>query len=255
MTTYVEIAVNVPNISKIFHYHLPSELEGKVGSGHLVTVPFGRQTVQGIVLDIVEGPTIPKTKPVLELLDPDPVLTEAQKTLAYYISEQTLAPLAICINLMLPPGLGQMADTVYQSGITRDHFATGTQQGSLKLTDAQWRLLTLLIDRGPLRGRQIDRALPYKNWKATAEALKRRGLVTSQPFLNAPTVRPGHITYLSSRSKSRGCTMDICREWGEFGGFEEISSDGSDIFGRERGTTRSSGPVDLSTQFTAGIDR
>jgi primosomal protein N' (replication factor Y) len=210
MTTYVEIAVNVPNISKTFHYHLPPELEGQVGPGHLVTIPFGRQTVQGIVLDIVEDPSIPKTKPILALLDPDPVLTDAQRKLACYISDQTLAPLAICINLMLPPGLGQVADTVYQSGITKDHFATGTQQGTLKLTDAQWRLLTLLIDRGSLRGRQIDRALPYKNWKATAEALKRRGLIATQPFLNAPTVRPKMVrtAQLACSSESIEAQMD-----------------------------------------------
>jgi primosomal protein N' (replication factor Y) len=91
---------------------------------------------------------------------------------------------------MLPPGLSQMADTLYTPGITKEQMATGTNQGTLKITDAQWRLLTLLIDRGPLRGRQVDRALPRKNWKSTAEALKRRGLVLTQPVLQAPTVKP-----------------------------------------------------------------
>ena len=29
MTTYVEVAVNVPQVSGTFHYHLPPELEGR----------------------------------------------------------------------------------------------------------------------------------------------------------------------------------------------------------------------------------
>jgi len=190
MPVFVEVAVNVSHIDKTFHYHLPPEFEGQIDTGHLVTVPFGRQTVQGIVLDLADDSTVPQTKPVLELLDPEPVLTQSQIDLAQFLADSTLSNLAASLSLMLPPGLSQMADTRYQSGITKDQLGTSTQQGKLNLTDAQWRLIKLLIDRGPLRGRQIDRALPRKNWKSTAEALKRRGLVVSQPVLQTPTVKP-----------------------------------------------------------------
>ena len=190
MTSFVEVAVNVSTLSKTFHYHLPPSLEGEVGPGHLVTVPFGSQVVQAVVLDAIASTSISKTKGVIELLDPEPVLTEAQINLAATLSQHSLSSLASCINLMLPPGLGQLADTLYVAGINKDQMVAGTQSGSIKLSDAQWRLLTLLIDRGPLRGRQIDRALPRKNWKSTAQALKRQALVTSQPVLNPPTVKP-----------------------------------------------------------------
>ena len=79
-----------------------------------MTIPFGRQTVQGVVLDTVDDPTVPKTKPVLDVLDPEPVVTRSQIELAKYLSEISLTPLAACISLMLPPGLSQTADTLYQ---------------------------------------------------------------------------------------------------------------------------------------------
>jgi primosomal protein N' (replication factor Y) len=200
MTTYLEIAVNVPQVSGTFHYHLPPELDGQVDIGYLVTIPFGKQTVQGVVLKIVDDPTVPQTKPVLEVLDPDPVVTQPQIELAKHLSEISLTPLAACIALMLPPGLSQTADTLYaltasgrqisDRGLTN----TGSDSSSLahlpSLTDAQKRFLTLLAERGPLRGRQIDRALPKRNWKATAGALKRKGQVTSEPILQEPKVRP-----------------------------------------------------------------
>ena len=47
---FVEIAVNVPRVSGVFHYHLPPELEGRLEPGHLVLVSFGEQVVQGVVL-------------------------------------------------------------------------------------------------------------------------------------------------------------------------------------------------------------
>ncbi len=207
MTVFVEVAVNVSHVSKSFHYHLPPELEGQIDMGHLVTVPFGRQTVQGVVLDVLQDSTVPRTKPVLEVLDPEPVLTSAQIELAYNLSRQTLSPLASCISIMLPPGLSQLSDTLYESGITKEQLTFGSQQSTIILSDAQWRLITLLIDRGPLRGRQIDRALPRKNWKSTAEALKRRGLINTKPVLQTPTVKPKLI-----RTVQLACSVEEAEE-------------------------------------------
>ncbi len=202
MTTYLEISVNVPQVSGTFHYHLPPELDDLIDIGFLVTIPFGRQTVQGVVLAIVDDPTVPKTKPVLEVLDPEPVVTRSQIELAKHLSEISLTPLAACIALMLPPGLSQTADTLYQlteAGKLGGWIVEGEENGRTqdqgadrlpKVTDAQERFLNMLAERGPLRGRQIERVLPKRNWKATAGALKRKGWVTSEPVLQAPKVRP-----------------------------------------------------------------
>ena len=52
-TLYVEVAVNVPQVSGLFHYQVPPELAGQVVPGSLVIVPFGQRQVQGIVLRLV----------------------------------------------------------------------------------------------------------------------------------------------------------------------------------------------------------
>jgi primosomal protein N' (replication factor Y) len=97
MPTYLEIAVNIPQVSGVFHYHLPDELEGKVHPGHLVAVPFGKQHVQGVVLRQVEFPAVEETRPVLALIDPQVALTPSQLALAEYLTESTLAPLSTSI--------------------------------------------------------------------------------------------------------------------------------------------------------------
>ncbi|HLE73240.1 MAG TPA: hypothetical protein VI688_03240, partial [Anaerolineales bacterium] len=104
MPTYVEIAVNVPQVSGVFHYHLPLELEDHVRPGHLVEVPFGKQRVQGVVLRKVDQPAVAETRPVSGLIDPDVVLTSSQLALAEYMSKSAVAPLSTCVNLMLPVG-------------------------------------------------------------------------------------------------------------------------------------------------------
>ena len=180
MTTFVEVALNIPGKIGRFDYHLPGELEGKIFPGSLVVVPFGRQRLQAVVTRRVEQPSVPETRPVESLLDPRPVLTAAQLKLAEWLASETLAPLGACVELMLPPGMSQQGDSQYA--------LTDMRIGELELDKPQQRLVDLLTERGPLRGRQIEAALPRRNWRNSAQALVRKGLVTSQPVLPEPEV-------------------------------------------------------------------
>lgn len=184
---YLRIAVHVPQVSGTFDYHLPPELEGQVQPGCLVTVPFGQQTVQGLVIGEIDTPAVPDTRPVESLLDPAPAVTPAQIALAHHLAEITLAPLAACLALMLPPGLAQLSDTLYTLVELPPHNAPPP------LTPLQAQISKLLRERGPLRGRQLERAFPRKNWRASMLGLTRRGIVSSRPVLPPPTVRPRRI--------------------------------------------------------------
>jgi len=150
--------------------------------GHLVTVPFGKQTVQGVVLELVAEPSVPETKPILNLVDPLPALTAAQIALAQWLARETLSPLAACIGLMLPVGLAQQADTQYSVSSLQLQITGETGQ-------VQKRLLELLSARGPLRGRQIDRHFKNVDWRKTAHYLVRTGMLTSQSILPPISVR------------------------------------------------------------------
>ena len=180
MPAYVEVAVNVPQVSGEFHYHLPDHLEGQVRIGQLVQVPFGHQTVQGIITGFVDRPEVAETRPVSEIIDPAAVLTETQIQFANRLAESTLSSLSACIGLMLPPGIAQQADVLY----------TALSNQYTGLTKAQVRVLNLLNKRGPMRGQQLDRSLSRMNWRAAARALVQKGLVRSERVLPAPKVRP-----------------------------------------------------------------
>jgi primosomal protein N' (replication factor Y) len=184
---YARVAVNVPTITGIFDYHLPPELDGRVAAGHLVTVPFGKQTVQGVVLELSASPSVSETKPVLSLLDPLPALTVAQIALARWMADYYLSPLAAMVNLMLPVGLAKQADVQY--AVSSKQLLVNDQEAS----QVQKRLLELLEARGSLRGRQIDRHFKNVDWRKTAQFLVRRGILASQSILPSPSVRPKFV--------------------------------------------------------------
>ncbi len=187
-SSFARIAVNVPTLSGVFDYHLPPELEGKIGAGHLVTVPFGKQTVQGVVLELVSQPSVAETKSILNLLDPLPALTAAQIELARWMAEHFLSPLAAMVNLMLPAGLSQQADVCYA---LRDDRPQTTDDGPSSIVHR--RLVDLLREKGSLRGRQIDRHFAKVDWRKTAQYLVRTGALTSQSVLMPPSVRPKFV--------------------------------------------------------------
>lgn len=185
MPEYVEVAVNVPGVSGVYDYHLPPELAGRALPGQLVEVPFGHQQVQGVLLRTVPFPQVAKTKAVTALLSTDVSLLPYQIELAKEIAAQTLSPLSVCISLMLPAGISQLADTIYT--------LSNPPPAKSELNPSEALLAAKLAARGPLRGRQIDRALPRRNWRNAASGMKRKGWLTTEPILPPPRVRPRYI--------------------------------------------------------------
>lgn len=188
MTTFAQIVVNVPAVSGIFDYAIPESLEGLIGIGHLVIIPFGNKSVQGVVFRFVDRPSVQTVKEVLELVDPLPVLTGPQIALAEAMAESTLSPLAAIVGLFLPVGVGQEADTLYQI-IESGRWMIDDSQ----LSAVQRRLLELLSERGPLRGRQIDSHFRKVEWRNSATALVRKGVLSAKSILPPPRVRSKYV--------------------------------------------------------------
>ncbi|MEB2333091.1 MAG: primosomal protein N' [Anaerolineaceae bacterium] len=195
MSSFVQIVVNVPAIVGIFDYAVPESLAGRVGVGHLIIVPFGKQTAQGVVLRFIHQPSVRDVKDVIELVDPEPVLTQAQIALAEAMAESTLAPLAAVVGLFLPVGLSQQVDTMYELRITNyesqiDSKSISPKTQRLTIED---RLLNLLRTRGSLRGRQIDAHFAKVDWRKTAGFLVRKGVLSARSVLPPPRVRSKFI--------------------------------------------------------------
>ncbi len=187
MPIFIQLAVNVPSIAGVFDYSVPESLAGRVGVGQLVTAPFGKQIVQGVILRFIDQPSVPQTKEILELVDSQPVLTSAQIALAESLAESTLSPLAPVVELFLPPGLNQQVDTLFE---IRE---SNIELSNIELSSIASRILKLLHERGPLRGRQIDHHIAKVDWRKSAQYLVKRGILSSRSVLPPARVRPKFV--------------------------------------------------------------
>ena len=190
---YAEVALNVP-ARKSFDYHIPAELTGKVKPGALARVEFGVAMQPALVLSLRAETNIPETKPIIELLDPEPVLSPPYLALARWLSETCLAPIGACVWLMLPPGFTGKSDRLYRlrpAALTEEP----PQQFSLPGADPDadlplpQALLEYLRDKGEKRSRQLKRAFPKQAVEQALALLEGAGLATSESVLAPPAAR------------------------------------------------------------------
>jgi len=95
-----------------FSYRVPEEL-ADLAPGEAVLVEFGRRQALAVVLG--EGVAVEgiDTKPILDRVRADgPLLPELSMRLATWISGHYLAPPAITLRAMLPPGLLERLELV-----------------------------------------------------------------------------------------------------------------------------------------------
>ncbi|MEJ2751250.1 MAG: hypothetical protein P8169_00965, partial [Chloroflexota bacterium] len=74
---YAELVINIEAaLDGTFHYHVPRDLGPQLRVGHLVEVEFGRRLAQGIIINLSESSPVAETKPIVALVEPEPVVAQ-----------------------------------------------------------------------------------------------------------------------------------------------------------------------------------
>ena len=119
---YINVILPLP-LDGVFTYSVPPEMERQVVVGCRVLVPFGRnKTYVGIIASThgdcplcEEGaqrpdnrgtvPSVLQIKPILQILDPSPILLDSQLRLWQWMADYYLSPIGEVYKAALPAGL------------------------------------------------------------------------------------------------------------------------------------------------------
>lgn len=106
---YAEVIVDVAAypIDRPFDYSVPASFQPLIESGCRVKVPFGNRQVLGFVTAIKNETDVPpeKQKPIGELLDIEPALTQELLALTKWMKRHTLCYEIDALQVMLPSAL------------------------------------------------------------------------------------------------------------------------------------------------------
>jgi primosomal protein N' (replication factor Y) len=184
---YAEVSVNSPVAQRrTFSYAIPSGLD--VRAGQAVLVPFGEKVLQGIVLELSPFPAVEDTREILELIESEPILSQAHILLARWISEYYLSPLFDAVALMLTPGFERKAITFIT--LARPDIDVSS------LDDDQKRVIDLSPWQGRVELRKIEKALGKKKAAAVVPQMVRQGLLTRSYELAPVRIKPKTEIYI-----------------------------------------------------------
>ena len=99
--------IGVKAVDQTFSYHVPKLLENNIKIGVRVRIPFGNMILDGFVLGISDNSSYDnsKIKDIINVIDKEPVLNKEMLLLGKYMSDNLLAFLSSCYQVMLPKAL------------------------------------------------------------------------------------------------------------------------------------------------------
>ncbi len=131
-------------IDKTFTYKIKKEQESSIKIGMRVTVPFGKQILEGFVMDIRKYNQEEDLKEVINLVDNFPILNDELLKLGKYISNMTLSSLMSSYSAMLPKALKAKKKVnmsiIYDSYISLNNINID----NIKFNESQKQIINLL---------------------------------------------------------------------------------------------------------------
>jgi primosomal protein N' (replication factor Y) len=103
-TTYIAVAVTLP-LHPVYTYSVPENLVALAVAGKRVLVPFGRRRITGYICGPGQPDETHAIRPILDILDEDPLFPESMLSFFQWASEYYMHPLGEVIKTALPGGL------------------------------------------------------------------------------------------------------------------------------------------------------
>lgn len=183
---YAEVAVNstFPH-RQTFSYSVPDGIDAVVG--HAVYVPFGRLTLQGVIVEVHTTPVFSepeKIRAIRSIIGKRPLLDADRIALARWIAGYYIAPIFDAVALMLPPGFERKPLTTIYPLVDADEIE------GLDLSPRQREVLDTVVASGRLELDTLRTRLAFGGADAALTQLERRGFIARQYDLARPRIGP-----------------------------------------------------------------
>jgi primosomal protein N' (replication factor Y) len=218
------VALDMP-LRRLFDYLPPGELSpgAPIEAGTRVRVPFGRQRLIGVIMENAQDSDVPadRLKPILEVLDANPVLDGAALALLRWAAEYYHHPIGEVLAAALPKALRLGAGVI----ATEERWTVTTDglqayaRGEPRRAPKQRELLVHLVGNDGATADLLGEQIP--NWRDAARSLAARGWVAS---LETPVVTNGQSVGVRAlgpdlADEQRVAVEGVAASLGRFGAF------------------------------------
>ena len=205
---FAEVAVDAPaGYDRTFSYSIPQSLA--LRPGHLVQVPFGSRSLQGVVISLEAVPQVPQTRDILSITSQEPLLTDTHLKLARWISQYYMCSLFDAAAVMLPPG-GRARQKTY---LTLSPDVTESDIEELSITALQQKILDGLRKRGKVEQERVIKALG-EGARASIGRLVDKGILVRSAQRNPAAIGPKFSQQIRLAANARQAMEEWLRDDG-----------------------------------------
>lgn len=190
----VDVAVALP-VDGTFTYTVPVALKDTVSAGKRVLVPFGKRRVTGFVIGECRSDERYQIKPVLDVIDDDPLFTPAMMAFFRWVADYYMYPLGEVIKQALPTGMVTSERTklaITEAGL-----------GAVKTGPAGKAEMAVLasLTEGPQFRQQLKKRLGREVPYALMHRLVHKGWIEKETVLKGGSPRTRFVRFVSATSK------------------------------------------------------
>lgn len=169
---FAEIILPLPLYST-FTYEIPEELRDEIQIGSRVLVQFGKKKYYTGLVDAINsyGPENIDPKPIMAMLDAEPVVRYPQVKLWKWMSEYYLCSLGEVYKAAMPTGLKPESETFIS------YMENWELEGSTALSDYEALVLQYLQEKKRVRISDIENELKIKGVARIINSLLEKGCV------------------------------------------------------------------------------
>jgi primosomal protein N' (replication factor Y) (superfamily II helicase) len=170
---FAEVIIDMVSnaVDRPFHYSIPPELQGKLISGQMVTIPLGNRSCRGYVLRLLRETSVKPLRDITSIIEMEPVLTGEQLALAHWLSMRCYCRLIDALHAMVPASFRKGK----QPGSVQIVEATeAAVQADLSRAPAQREAMQVITGKGPVPRSELVR---HGISSQTISALEKKGLI------------------------------------------------------------------------------
>jgi len=168
---FIEVAVALP-VYHTFTYSAPESFRASIAVGKRVLVPFGRRRVTGYIIDQDRHLTDKEIKPILDVLDEQPLFPSSMVPFFRWIADYYKYPVGEVVKNALPGGLN-----VYDYALLILTDKGREARHHVQLTSVAKKILEQL-DAGPCRMKELHRKLGQSIPGALLYNFQQNGWIT-----------------------------------------------------------------------------
>ncbi len=198
---YVDLAIPVA-VDKIFSYSVPEDLRSVARRGVRVLAPLGRRTVVGFIVGAgTTPPALPTIRPILDVLDAEPLLPEELLDLTRWMADYYFAPWGEVLKAVLVQGTARAPKRIVTLLTTTPDLELRNLQGAPQ----QAEIVRMLAPRRTLSVSQIQKRLRMSNIAGVLSPLIRKGIVevSEERYRPAVKTKVESVVMLDERSKDK----------------------------------------------------